>query len=124
MRPKIGSVSSCLESSEAAIAGFERSMSGASPVTVMLSATVPTSIVKSDVRNCCVPTRRPLRSSVLNPCIATFNEYVAGRTFANEYSPTSLVVVTRVALVSSLVSVISAPGMTPFASLISPRTPP
>ena len=51
---------------------FDVSISGASPVTVMVSCSDPTSSLTSMVTNCCVATRTPLFSKVLNPVSSAF----------------------------------------------------
>ena len=57
------------------------------PVTVICSRQLPTSSVKSCTSVCCVPTRRPRRSSVLKPASATLSAYAPGSTPVNTYSP-------------------------------------
>jgi hypothetical protein len=70
LRPTLGSVSSVLASRTSACDALEVSMSGASAVTVIVSWSVPTSIVTSSVTNVCVEIRMPRRSKVLNPATA------------------------------------------------------
>ena len=56
-RPPLGSVDSSSASITAPVDAVEVSMSGAAPVTVIVSWSWPTSRVMSTVRNCCVATR-------------------------------------------------------------------
>ena len=65
LRPGAGSVWSAAESITVPCEAFAVSMSGAEPVTVTFSVIAPISIVRSSVRNCCVPMRIPARSTVL-----------------------------------------------------------
>ena len=62
LRPGAGNTSSTSRSSVPPVEALDVSMSGAAPVTVIVSCNVPTSSVRSSVRNCCVPTRMPLLS--------------------------------------------------------------
>ena len=55
-RPCEGSVCSASAFSTVPVDAFDVSMIGDWPVTVTVSATVPTSSVTSSVMNCCVPT--------------------------------------------------------------------
>ena len=55
LRPGAGRVSSTSRSSVPPVEAFEVSMSGAAPVTVTVSCSVPTSSAMSMVRNCWVP---------------------------------------------------------------------
>ena len=64
-RPGAGRLCSAWESITVPVDAFDVSISGASPVTVTFSVIAPTSIVRSRVRNCCVPMRIPPRSIVL-----------------------------------------------------------
>jgi hypothetical protein len=54
-RPGDGSDCSACVSSTVPCDAFDVSMIGDCPVTVMLSSRAPTSIVRSSVMNCCVP---------------------------------------------------------------------
>src|SRR5262245_56944590 len=63
-------------------------------------------------------------TNVLKPVMAALIVYVPAGTELNTYSPTSFVWTVLVSPVCCSVSVTSAPGMTPFASFIEPRTPP
>ena len=66
-RPALGNDSSWRESITLPVEAFDVSISGASPVTVMVSCSWPTSSLMSMVTNCCVATRMPLFSKVLKP---------------------------------------------------------
>ena len=59
LRPGAGRVSSTSRSSVPPVEALEVSMSGAAPVTVTVSCSVPTSSRMSRVRNCWVPMRTP-----------------------------------------------------------------
>ena len=72
LRPAVGSVPSVLLSSVLLTDAFEVS-SGVAPSTVIASCRLPTSSVKSSVRNCWVPMWMPLFSMLLKPCIETLS---------------------------------------------------
>jgi hypothetical protein len=71
LRPAVGSVCSVFSSSVLPTEAFDVSTAEVWPSTVTASARLPTSSVKSWVRNCWVPIRMPLFSIVLKPCIET-----------------------------------------------------
>jgi hypothetical protein len=66
----------------------------------------------------------PRLSKLLKPTRDTLTVYAPAVIAGKEYSPDSFVVVDREALVPSLTSVTSTPGMTPLESLTAPRRPP
>src|SRR4029079_9790008 len=124
LRPGVGIDSRLFVSSTSPVDAFIVSISGDSPVTVIVSASAPTSSWMSRPRKSCVPTRTPLRSKVLYPWTVALTVYSPGLSAGKEYSPTPLVTVSRVMLFDSLTIVTLAPGMTPCASLTTPRKPP
>ena len=124
LRPALGIDSSARVSRTSPVDALVVSISGASPVTVMVSSSAPISSVMSSPTNCCTLTGMAFRSNVLIPCTAAFTVYVPGSTAGNEYSPTPLVTVSRATPFRSLIIVTVTPGITPCASLTTPRSPP
>src|SRR6516225_7457335 len=124
-RPGEGSVSSEKESNTVPWDALDVSISGTSAVTLTASARAPTSSFKSRMTNCCVPTRMPSSSVVLNPSFTAVSLYEPGSSAAKSYSPLSFPTIERERFVASFVSVTATPGITaPPASLTEPRKPP
>ena len=99
---------------------------GASPVTITVSSSVPTSIASAPRA-----TRSPGwtitfdRSRVLNPSIFTRTEYVSAATVGKTKSPEAFVIVSSLSDFVALVSVTVAPGMAPpLVSCTDPVTDP
>ena len=65
LRPALGIDSSDFVSSTSPVDAFVVSISGDSPVTVIVSSSAPISSVMSRPTNCCTLTGTPLRSNVL-----------------------------------------------------------
>jgi hypothetical protein len=72
-----------LESTTSLMVADVTSTTGESPATVIVSARVPSSIVKFTVRFSFACSRTPLRCDVRNPVSSAVMSYVAGRSAVN-----------------------------------------
>ena len=97
----------------------------ASDATVIVSLTVPTSSAMSTRESWPIATGTLDRTPSRNPCRETLTSYAPGGTLARLYAPSEFVTVSRVRLVSLLMTVTVAPGtVEPWESLTTPTTLP
>jgi hypothetical protein len=102
---------------------FDVSISGAAPVTVIVSCSWPTSSWMSSVTNCCARDANALVLEGLEACQLRLDRVVPGGTAAKLYCPVSFETASRDAPVASLISVTVTPGTTP-CDPDAPRNPP